>query len=288
MIKECNIDQLSDIVQIAFKRNNIPESNSAFCFKDYAAIWDDFSYLINNKQSLMVGYFEQDELIGVTGIFVDVEKKSADWVGPFIEQGDFLTIANAMLAYVEHRLQNVDTYHFFFHNKNIAYKAFMEENNIRYVTNEYSLILHRQNDVIILSDPIVEALPIRFKEKVKAKHNELYQDCFLSGEEMIDSGVAGRKVLCITKQEELVGYGTYHVLKNLNRAAIDILCVLPEYQACGYEESLLGEMIRNIFHDREINIIGLVLETKDIYLIEICQKLKFEITAENCSYERKV
>jgi ribosomal protein S18 acetylase RimI-like enzyme len=284
MIKECNINNLTDIVTIAYKLNNLPERNSAYCFKDFDAIKDDFTQLLINKENLVLGEFDDIGLAGVIGIYVDKDKHTADWIGPFVCRGDYLKIANDMLDYAKKRLPHIKQFHFFFHQRNTECKKLMELNNAEYITNEFNLILNRENRKIVQQKQIVEELTNELKDKVKEIHSVKFVDCFLSGDELIQSDLSGRKVFCITKQEDLAGYGTYHTWKTIKRAAIDILYVKPEFEGCGYEEALLNTLISNIFIDTDIHVIGAVLETKSIQMIETFKKHGFIITAENCSY----
>jgi ribosomal protein S18 acetylase RimI-like enzyme len=287
MIKECNINHSSDIVALAYKLNNIPESNSAFCFKDYEAIKDDFTYMLNSKENLVIGYFDNDILIGVTGFVIDEINRTADWVGPFIQQGEYIDIAKKMLDYAMIKLPNTKEFNFFFNCKNVLNKKFLEGVNAQYITNEFNLTIERSSYNLNCENHTWDEMyisGINNKNFMKEKFNEV----ILNTNESSFSGPPGKKVFYLTMEDDLIGYGTYSMWNNSGRASIHMIHVMPELLGINYEEYLLKELIHHIYQDSNIHTIGIVLEKKDEFLIDICIKLGFEITAENYSYILKV
>jgi len=85
MIKECTAEHLKQCVEIAFLRNNIPESNCAYCPLSKESITEDLEYLLNNPNSLLVGFFNNDILVGFLGCFVNPENNWGDCIGPFFK-----------------------------------------------------------------------------------------------------------------------------------------------------------------------------------------------------------
>lgn len=283
MIKECNMNHLYQIVDLAYELNNKPESNSAFCFKDYEAIKDDFTFMINSNENLVIGYFEDDNLVGVTGIVLDEMNKTADWIGPFIINKEYIKIAKEMLEYAKVKLTNTNEFNFFFNCKNTINKMFLEEINGNYITNEFNLTLHR--DTYRLKSVINtenEAPTHRMKdiEFINSHSSTVLPNT----NESNFFGPPGKKVFYLTMKDELIGYGTYNIWNNSERASIHMLRVMPDYKGNGYEEHLLKSLIQYIYKDSKIHTIGIVLEKKDETLLDICIKHGFEITADNYSY----
>ena len=80
MIKVCKLEDITSCTDLAFKINSIPESSSAYCSKKYESIYKDFENMIHGEEHVVIGYCEDDMLIGVMGLFVDVDKHTADCV----------------------------------------------------------------------------------------------------------------------------------------------------------------------------------------------------------------
>lgn len=283
MIKECNMNHLFQIVDLAYELNNKPESNSAFCFKDYEAIKDDFAYMINSNENLVIGYFEDDNLVGVTGIVLDEMNKTADWIGPFIKNKEYIKIAKEMLEYAKIKLSNTNEFNFFFNCKNKINKMFLEEINGNYITNEFNLTLLRNTYRLKSEINTENEIPT---DRIKDREflNTHSSTVLPNTDESNFFGPPGKKVFYLTIKDELIGYGTYNIWNNSERASIHMLRVMPEYIGNGYEEHLLKSLIQYIYKDSNIHTIGIVLEKKDETLLNICIKHGFEITADNYSY----
>lgn len=287
MIKKCEITDLDKITDMAFRLNNIPESNSAYCFKGYEAIRDDFEQMLKDKDNFILGYLDEEGLGGVCGFFTDRKKKTADLVGPFVEREEFIDIASEMLQFAGKKLPWNNRYNFFFNKKNSRYLEFMEVVHAGYQCDEYSLLLTRSNYRKLKPDKKAEELPFIYADKVKRMHDVNFKDSYITGAEITGPALNGRKVFCIVHKEELAGYGTYRLWATPDRASVEVLYVEPEYRNQGCEQALLTGMIESIYENERIEYIGMVIETDDRYFIEICSQAGFEIDAENCSYVLK-
>jgi ribosomal protein S18 acetylase RimI-like enzyme len=284
MITKCNLKELEAITDLAYEQNNRPEYNSAYCFKDREAIKDDFMQMLKSKESFILGYFDDNELMGICGFYVDKDKKTVDLVGPFLKEGDYRSVSVEMLAFADRKLKKGYRYNFFFDQKNSRYLEFMMEIQAEYQDHEYSLLLRRNNYKKHQTEKRAKELFKNYTDEVKEIHDTNFKDSYLSGYDIISSAKNERKAVYITACGELAGYGSGRFWATPDRASIDIIYVVPKLRNQGYEQALLDGMIESIYENKEIEYIGMVIETDDRDFIEICIQAGFEITAKNCSY----
>ncbi|MPM86563.1 hypothetical protein SDC9_133652 [bioreactor metagenome] len=65
MIKKCSINDIKQIVDMVYRKNNEPEHNSAFCYRQYDPIQHDFMNCLTSDNNAVVGYYKDDTLAGV-------------------------------------------------------------------------------------------------------------------------------------------------------------------------------------------------------------------------------
>lgn len=284
IIKKCKLTDLDAITDMAYRLNNIPESSSAFCFKGYDAIRDDFRQMLKSRDSFVLGCLDEEGLKGFCGFFIDRIKNTADWVGPFIERGGFVSTALEILKAARKKLSENTRHNFFFSENNKRYLEFMEEINAVYQCREYGLELKRSHYKKSTSDTSAAELSLNDGDRLKIMKDAKFTDCSISAGKTSGPERKLRKVFCTERNGDLAGYGSYWLWYTPDCATIESINVEQGYRNLGYEEALLERIIENIYEDKKIEHIGIVIEMQDQRLVESCIQAGFKIASENCSY----
>lgn len=284
IIKKCNLKDLDAITDMAYRLNNIPESSSAFCFKGYDAIRDDFRQMLKSRDSFVIGCLDEEGLRGFCGFFIDRIKNTVDWAGPFVERGGFVSSALEIFNAARKKLSENTVHNFFFSETNKRYLEFMKEINAVYQCGEYGLELKRSHYKKSMCDASTAEMSLNNGDRLKIMKDVKFTDCLIPAGKASGPAKKVRKVFCTEQNGELAGYGSYWLWSMPDRATIESINVETGYRNLGYEEALLERIIENIYEDKKIEHIGMAIEMKDQRLVEICIQAGFKIVSVNCSY----
>lgn len=284
MIRICTSNDIQQIVDLAFAKNNQPEHNSAFCYKEYNSIQQDLLKMMESKVNAVIGYFEEETLIGVIGICVDEEKHTADCCGPFVAVEDFASIAKLLFDYVKNYFKQNLKYNFFFDSRNRDYIAFMDVIHAENQGNECCLTLKRENYKRKSYGINIIPLPVEYVNDFMSLHNTIFPDVYVSGMDIINSIGQSRKVFCIIENEILIGYSILKRAINNSRATAEIIAIDKKQRGKGYGKALLNELAKQAFCVENVEFLNLVVENININAMNLYCTFGFELVAENCFY----
>lgn len=284
MIRTCTIDDIQQILDLAFAKNNQPEHNSAYCYKEYNSIKQDFLQIIESKGNAVIGYFEEKTLIGVMGVYVDEEKHTADCCGPFVVVDDFVGISKLLFDYVKNHFNHSLQYNFFFDIRNKDCIAFMNTICAENQGNECCLTLKRENyrkeDFVVNVVP----LPAEYTNSFVNLHDSIFPNVYVSGADIINSIEGSRKVFCVIENGMLIGYSVLKRTLNSPRATAEIIAVYEKQRRNGYGRVLLNELAKQAFYDEAVELIHLVVESINTNAVNLYYAFGFELDVENCFY----
>lgn len=287
MIKKCSVNDIKQIVDMVYRKNNEPEHNSAFCYRQYDAIQRDFMNCLTSDNNVVVGYYKDDALIGVISFYVDEEKRTADCGGPFVE-GDFCKIAKETLDYAKTLYKKQLCFNFFFDKRNIECMSLMNLICAENKGNESVLALNR-NDYIKqeFAAPVEKLLP-EYTAQLIELHDSIFPGVYVSGKDIIQFIGINREVFCIIDNGCLIGYS---VLKTPPYGGItataEMIAVDEKYRGKGYGRTLLNAVVKEAFSHSGIDIVDLVVENANQNAIELYSSFGFKLQVENCSYQLK-
>ncbi len=288
MIKKCTIDDIHEITELAFKKNNLPESNSAYCSNKYDSIKSDFINLIESEQHNVIGYYTGEALIGVIGVFVNAVNKMVDIVGPFIENDDLNSIAVKLLDNAkEYYSKNFRT-NFYFDSRNKDYLCFMKEINAESDGNEYNLSIRRNEFIIADSDYNVGKISDNNYDSLIELHDKIFPDMYVSGHELISSLNGNRDIYVITDGNSLKAYGVFKSFsKSDKESCIEILGVDSNNRNRGMGRAVLGEMLNNAFQNSDMEKVFLIVDDINVNALGLYRSVGFKVDVENCAYRLK-
>lgn len=284
MIKECKLKDITECTDLAFKINRKPESSSGYCSKKYESIYRDFETMITGEEHAVVGYFEVDKLVGVMGLHVDVDKHTADCVGPFIDGDRFLKIAKDMLDFTRTLLDESIRYHFYFDQRNTDYVAFMNVLNAEYKGNECFLKLKRENYIPKSIEVTVEMITAENSDELIKLHDRIFPDIYVSGGDIIRSQGRNRQAFCINEQDHMVGYGVLRLDEGSSNICVEILAVDEGNRGKGYGKALLSNSLNQGFSNDSIESVNLIVDDPNSVAKNLYYSYGFELEVENLAY----
>lgn len=288
MIRIAAIEDIPQIVDLVFMKNNQPQHNSAYCCKEYDAIKRDFLSMIESKQNAVVAYFEEETLLGVLGVIVDEEKSTADCCGPFVAVEDFVGISAKMLEYARDHFNAGLKYYFFFDTRNRSCIDLMNAIRAENQGNEFILTLKRDNFIKKEHAVSIVPLPGEYWNSFVNLHDTVFPDIYVSGRDITNSIGENRKVFCIIEDKNVVGYGVLRRTANSSRATAEVIAVEESKQGNGYGRALLNELAKQAFGDESVDILDLVVENTNTNALNLYYSVGFQLNVENCFYIAKL
>lgn len=284
MIKECKLEEIKSCVDLAFKLNSKSESSSAYCSKKYDSIYKDFEHMIKGEEHVVVGYYEADKLVGVMGFFVDVDKHTADCVGPFIDGDRFLDIAKDILDFAKTLLNESTRYNFYFDQRNTDCLELMKLLNANYNGNECSLKLERKNYIPKSIEVNIELITTENSIELIKLHDNIFPGTYVSGTDIINSLGGNRQAYCILEHDVMVGYGVLRLDEGSSNLCVEILAVDEQFRGKGYGKALLSNSLKQAFSNKSIESVYLIVDDPNTVAKNLYFSYGFELEVENQSY----
>jgi len=279
MLKKCDIKNLDSLTDMAYKLNNIPESNIAYCYKNYESIKQDFESVILSEHNLIIGDFNNNNLKGFISFYIDMDKFTVDVCGPFITE-DFNDTFYKLWKFKDAYISSEYSFNFFVNNKNENVINLLILLNAKNNGNEYVYQLDISDFNEIKNSITVNLLNSNQYSQFINLHNNMFPDIYVSGNDIINSLKTDRKVYIYEIKDQIVGYCV--VKNNSKNTTIEILAVKEEFRGRQYGKELLNYTIKE--ESKNSNTFILVVEKKNDIAMKLYKKTGFKLMVENCSY----
>ncbi len=282
MIKSCGIDYLSQCVEIAFERNMLPESNCAFCSKSRANIREDFAFIMDDPDCLMVGCFMDDNLTGILACFISPDNHWVDCAGPFFKNEWDLDHAKDMFLFAKTTLGKAVRFNFYFSAKNENCHRLMETLLAERQDNEYILVLDRTDyNPQQIKHRVVKYVDDYENELVRL-HDDTFQDVYVTGRDIVKSIDETREVFCVLDEDgSFAGYGVLKYADDKGRLTAEIFAVKKEKRGKGYGWALLNTVVDSAFSKHNGNVVDLVVDKLNTNARDLYDSCGFKLAAEN-------
>ena len=282
MIKPCDIENLSQCAEIAFYRNNLPESNCAYCPNSKESIFKDFEAIINNPDCRMIGFFSEDVLIGVLGCFFNPDNLWVDCIGPFFKNSWNHDHAKQMVLFSKAALGKAIRYNFYFNAANENCHQLMVALAAERQDNEYILLLDKADH----KPQQIEHHIIRYKSEYEAElmalHDNTFPDVYLTGKDIIAAIDKTREVFCVLDEDGVFsGYGVLNYADHTKRLTAEVFAVNKEKRGNGYGWALLNAVVESAFSKHNGNAIDLVVDKLNTNARALYDSCGFKLLAEN-------
>ena len=285
MIRVCGVADLQGCVDIAFVQNNLPERNSAYCPKTRDGIEADFTYLIEDANSILLGCFDGDVLVGVMGCFVNLENGWADCSGPFFVEGWDEGLALELFAFARAQLVHARRFNFYFDGRNAGLHGLMDALDARRNDNEYVLMLKRADYIPQKIKHAVVAYNDGFEDAVLRLKNETWAETYLTDGDLVASVGKTRDIFCaLDERGAFVGLGILKRHTNPSHITAEFFAVAEHARGRGYGWALLNAVVATAFDKYEAQTVDLVVDKLNDHARDLYFSCGFTLEIENASY----
>jgi len=282
MVKICDMDHLPQCVEIAFERNNQPESNCAFCPKSKESIRGDFAFIIDDADCLMIGYFIDDALTGMLGCFLNPDNNWVDCVGPFFKNDWNDDYAQKMFLFAKASLGKAVRFNSYFHAKNENCHRFMGELSAEQKDNEYILLLDKADYAPQQIKHRVVPYKSDYEHELVMLHDTTFPDVYVAGKDIIATMNKTREVFCaLDENGALAGYGVLKYTDDSRHVTAEIFAVKKEKRGNGYGWALLNVVVDSAFHRHNGEVIDLVVDKLNAHARDLYYACGFRLAVEN-------
>lgn len=282
MIRICDINYLTQCVEIAFERNNLPQSNCAYCPNLKENIRKDFEFIINDADCLMVGYFIDGKLTGFLGCFMNPENNWVDCVGPYFENGWNHTHAKDMFLFAKASLSKAARFNFYFHVMNQNCHRLMESLSAQRQDNEYILLLNKKDYKPQQINSRVERYSSNYEAELIRLHDNTFPDVYVTGKDIIASIGKTREAFCaFDERGAFAGYGVLKYDDDSGHLTAELFAVKKEKRGKGYGWALLNTVVDSAFNRHYGNIVDLVVDKLNANARELYYACGFKLAVEN-------
>lgn len=286
MVRKCVYDDLNQMIELAFRKNNDASHFSEFCPCKRDKIQEEFTEELNSKDNIYVGYFEQDVLKGLLFCYINNEINNADCGGPFVD-GDFNKISKEMFEYMKSLLSPSIRYTFYFGKRNAECISFMESIEAENQGNEFQLQLKKENYKKIVSSIQVNVLPAEYTNQFIKLHDTIWPNVYISGKGIIKSIGADRQIFCAINDSKLIGYSVLKTYKNSQNVTAEVISVDENYRHKGYGRALLNKLLEVALSNATVKTVDLIVDKVNENALALYYSMGFEPYIENCCYIAK-
>jgi len=284
-IKNINSDFLRQCVEIAFLRNNQPESNCAYCPKEERAIHDEINYLMNSPDNLMLGYFDSDSLVSVFGFFFNPDTSWVDCIGPFFKDDWDQEVAKEMFNHAVSSFTQAVRFNFYFDTKNENLHKLAESLSAKRNDNEYILLLRKAD----YKPQDIKHTVVMFEDKYRAEFirifNDTFSDTYIPPESAIDAIGKDREIFCVLDERSaFVGYGILKRYTNSSHATAEIFGVDEKSRGKGYGWAVLNTVLDCALNKYDADTVDLIVDKLNTHARELYYSCGFKLTVENAAY----
>ncbi len=283
MIKLCDKIHLTQCIEIAFKKNSVPETNCAYCPNTELGIKEDIQHLMDDSNSCVIGLFDNDRLLGFLGCFHNPNNHWVDCIGPFFNINWNESYAKEMLTFAQNFLVTAKRFNFYYNIQNKDVHQLMLKLNAIQNDNEYILVLN-ENDYVAqqINQNIIEYDDL-FKDELIALHDNTFKDVYITGNEIIEA--KNRKVFCaLDGNNNFVGYGVLKFDMNYHHFTAEIFAVKENKRKKGYGWALLNKVVASAINEFNAKTIDLVVDKFNSNAKELYYLCGFKLKVENESF----
>ncbi|TCZ77852.1 GNAT family N-acetyltransferase [Paenibacillus albiflavus] len=248
-------------------------------------LMNEFSELALND-SVFVAY-RNNEILGVIGFDVDIEKRQAEVWGPFIkDEQDWLTIAiplwNTGVKTIKH---HVDTLFGFYNVKHRYAKQLMEKVNGINKGNHIVLCAHRSASTSRLTNnDYFELIPELYSSFITL-HDAAFPNTYYAGQEIIARLDSDNRVyIAVTSDRKLQGYCYVISDPEFQEGTIEFIAVSPEYRKQGIGADLIKRALDYLFIEKRIEETTLCVASDNVQAVHVYLKAGFVLKHDLASY----
>lgn len=286
-IKYIDETYLEQSVSLMAKYNKEKSYKVGYCCVQPDSIRRDLISSLADEENKLIGVLEEDELMGVVDLDIDLEKKTIEMVGPFIDHKEeevWLEIAMQLMHFIFENLGHSYKYRFFIHQENQIGKKLLEMLGAKFNEHEYALSLKR-DDVKIQTayKEVVTVQAIQYEEIIEM-HDSIWPGVYYSGKDIIGQLDENHQLFIAKHAEEVEGYIFVENELEAGRGYIHFLAVKEPYRRGGIGRSLLNKALEWSLSNNQITQISLCVEVENEKALNLYYNVGFKLENAYTAY----
>ncbi|WP_176555696.1 GNAT family N-acetyltransferase [Virgibacillus ndiopensis] len=279
---------INDAAAFIAQLNKYKAHHIGFC----GTVTDEIINAINedmtdvNFENCFVGAVEDGKLVGLIGLDIDFEDKSAELWGPFVDSLYDVRMALEMWGFIkEHILLSLERVVLFANKENKLAKSFAEKLQFEQKTDQY---------ILTFSQEQLEHLPVKSKEELTEfdydmflnLHDNIFPATYYSGEEILKRISEMRKVFILKDKGHIAAYVYVEADPDFGGGSIEFIAIDPVYRGKGYAKTLLATAVEWLFTFESITKITLCVAVDNKSAIGLYRSIGFQIEHELYYYSK--
>lgn len=225
-VKKVDKEDIGEVSNLISLLNNSEESHIGFCGKDKKEIAKYMLVDITDVKynDSFVGAYENNQLVGVLGFEADLEDRSAEIWGPFINANKWPIVFDMWEKTIELLPDEIDSLEMFPNSKNIRVCELATNLSFKKYSDETILNFDRNNSRE-LKGAFLEELTPEYYLDMKLLHDKTFPGAYYNGQQIINRINDHGKVFVITSKDDFRGYIYIEAEPEFGEASIEFFAV---------------------------------------------------------------
>ncbi|PYZ96662.1 GNAT family N-acetyltransferase [Alteribacter lacisalsi] len=277
-IKTIGREAVGEVASLIAELNNSEESHIGYCGKDENEIRKSLLEDLDEVpfSDCFAGVYEGATLVGVVGFDADLEDRSAEVWGPFLQENKWEAAFDLWNKMIELLPEEIDSLQMFSNAKNLRVCHLADELSFKKHSDQTILEFHRENRESLNSAQVEEITP-EYVSAMTKLHDQAFPDTYYNGRQIIDRlNDHYRKVFVITSKGALTGYIYVEAEPEFGDANIEFFAVDPSARGQGIGTQLLAGALQWLFTFESIESIRLCVNASNGQAIHVYKKAGFQ------------
>lgn len=278
MIRKANTEDLETVVGIIRRLNPTTDFYSTYMSGDVDRIRRDVTRAIETGTVNVC--IEKGTMAGVV-VFgkYDALSKDYDVTGPYVPSSR-IEVAKRLMEATMEPFDRAVKFNVFFDAKSRFYKRLMATFKARFKNYEYLLELHEPDFKPALANhPAVHQMKPEEKAEVKAMHDLIFPDAYITGEALINA----KDVYVLTRDKRCVGYALVRSLET--KCYLEVFALKKAHRGRGLGKEFLSSVIAHAFKTPSHTRCDLVVDRDNLNALGLYQAIGFKVAKKNVAYQ---
>ncbi|WP_188456052.1 GNAT family N-acetyltransferase [Virgibacillus oceani] len=222
---------------------------------------------------------QDGQLVGLIGLDIDLEDKSAEVWGPFVDPAFDVDMAIEIWGLLNEQTQSLETISLFFNKENNLVKKFADKLEFKQKTDQI---------ILTYSEDQLENQLIKKKEELASNdndafavlHDNAFPGTYYSGKEIMERINDTQKVFVLKDKGHLAGYVYVEADPDFADGSIEFIAVDQAFRGKGYGKKLLLTAVSWLFTFESIKEITLCVSADNKGAIGLYQSAGFHLMHE--------
>lgn len=284
MIRVAKQEELSQLVDFAYRLNSLPQHKCKAFPGDYAGIMRQFSKMFENNDDQLLVAEEDGAIRGLLALLVEKDNTYLEAIGGVFTEDDYYMVASDFYSYI---VSEYPGYRFdaAYPIENKQAISFMESIGAELIDYDLELRLKIENYTSEEHmNPVFQLSDSYYKGFVHL-HDSTNPDVYWTGERLLKA--LDKFDVLITTKEEFVSGSVVTSKWNKDMAEIYLLSVTKDHKEKGIESALVGKAVEGAFK-RGVREVLVMVERDNTLMLNLYRSMGFNQTDTCLTYSLKI